>query len=177
MNNKGFTQRRPKRRCKYAKITYEMRLKLLSMINDDGLSVKKASQSLNMKYSTAKHIIANYRRSGELRTLQMIWTNKKTTPEAISDKCSTNDEDSLSLPNMFSVNGLPQTNKTPTFIPDAMVDLKFSQPLKYIDFDQDQIPDWTPYIQSVQGMNAKLELPMPDKYWIQNRKDDFSDSL
>ena len=62
------TQSRPKRRCKYAKITYEKRMKLLSLINDDGLSVKKASTAMNMKYSTAKHIIAHYRRSGEIRT-------------------------------------------------------------------------------------------------------------
>ena len=56
-----------------------MRETLVSMILESGLSVKKVSQILGMKYSTAKHIFHFYKTTGEtwsipLKKLKVVYT-------------------------------------------------------------------------------------------------------
>ena len=83
---------------------------------------------------------------------------------------STTNEDSLNLPSMSKV----EEETEPSFLP---FDMNECPKLKYLHFDQDQIPDWTPYIKSVNGLNAKLELPMPEKFWLHQTHNDSSESM
>lgn len=60
-----------KKRCQYDKITIERREHLIELVLREGLSVKQASQKLNLKYSTAKHIFHFFKLTGQACTPEM----------------------------------------------------------------------------------------------------------
>lgn len=44
----------------------DKRTKLIKAVEDQGLTIKEAAQTLKINYSTAKHIVKVYKRTGEL---------------------------------------------------------------------------------------------------------------
>lgn len=55
-----------KGRGNYAHVGNDQRQELRALIEEQGLSIRQAAKMLGMKYSTAKHIFAIYKKTGEL---------------------------------------------------------------------------------------------------------------
>ena len=64
----AYQTRKSSKRNNYNKISTEKREQLVEMIIQRGISVKKASMLLGLKYSTAKHIFHHYKQTGDVRT-------------------------------------------------------------------------------------------------------------
>ena len=60
----------------YVPVELEKRKELLEVIQREGLTIKEAAQVLNINYSTAKHIVKTYKRTGSLET-QLMKKNKR----------------------------------------------------------------------------------------------------
>lgn len=55
----------------YVPVDVDKRQKLIKAVEEDGLTIKEAAQSLKINYSTAKHIVKVYKRTGEITTQVM----------------------------------------------------------------------------------------------------------
>ncbi len=51
----------------YVPVDVEKRQRLIKAVEEDGLTIKEAAQNLKINYSTAKHIVKVYKRTGELQ--------------------------------------------------------------------------------------------------------------
>lgn len=49
----------------------DKRLRLIKLVEEEGKTIKDASDMLEINYSTAKHIVKNYKESGSVQTLSM----------------------------------------------------------------------------------------------------------
>lgn len=52
----------------YIPVEIDKRSKLIKAVEDEGLTIKEAAQNLKINYSTAKHIVKVYKRTGEIQT-------------------------------------------------------------------------------------------------------------
>ncbi len=52
-------------------VELEKRRELVNIIERDGITIKEAANILNINYSTAKHIVKTFRRTGQLETQLM----------------------------------------------------------------------------------------------------------
>jgi endonuclease V-like protein UPF0215 family len=52
----------------YIPVEVEKRQKLIQLVEEDGLTIKEAAQNLKINYSTAKHIVKVFKRTGEVQT-------------------------------------------------------------------------------------------------------------
>ena len=50
----------------YVPVELDKREKLIKAVEDQGLTIKEAAYNLKINYSTAKHIVKVYKRTGEL---------------------------------------------------------------------------------------------------------------
>ena len=55
----------------YIPVEMEKRQQLIKAVEEEGLTIKEAAQNLKINYSTAKHIVKVYKRTGEISTLLM----------------------------------------------------------------------------------------------------------
>jgi hypothetical protein len=55
----------------YIPVELDKRHKLIKAVEEDGLTIKEAAQNLKINYSTAKHIVKVYKRTGEVQTQLM----------------------------------------------------------------------------------------------------------
>ncbi len=61
-----------KKRDKYAKIPISMRRHLVDLVENDNLTILKASKYLGLKYSTAKTIVQIFRKEGRINVFKKI---------------------------------------------------------------------------------------------------------
>jgi transposase len=52
-------------------VELEKRQKLIQAVEEEGLTIKEAAQNLKINYSTAKHIVKVFKRTGEVQTQMM----------------------------------------------------------------------------------------------------------
>jgi len=52
----------------YVPVEFDKRQKLIQAVEEDGLTIKEAAQNLKINYSTAKHIVKVFKRTGEVQT-------------------------------------------------------------------------------------------------------------
>lgn len=52
----------------YIPVELEKRQRLIKAVEEEGLTIKEAAQNLKINYSTAKHIVKVYKRTGEITT-------------------------------------------------------------------------------------------------------------
>lgn len=52
------------KRGAYARISTDLRTRLIKMVCEDGIGVVQASAALNIKYTTGKHIVRRYKATG-----------------------------------------------------------------------------------------------------------------
>lgn len=50
----------------YVPVELDKRAQLIRAVEDEGLTIKEAAQNLKINYSTAKHIVKIYKRTGEI---------------------------------------------------------------------------------------------------------------
>ena len=55
----------------YIPVEIEKRQLLIKTVEEEGLTIKEAAQNLKINYSTAKHIVKVYKRTGEISTQMM----------------------------------------------------------------------------------------------------------
>lgn len=55
----------------YIPVEFEKRQKLIQAVEEEGLTIKEAAQNLKINYSTAKHIVKVFKRTGEVQTQMM----------------------------------------------------------------------------------------------------------
>lgn len=55
----------------YIPVEFEKRKKLIQAVEEEGLTIKEAAQNLKINYSTAKHIVKVFKRTGEVQTQMM----------------------------------------------------------------------------------------------------------
>ena len=55
----------------YIPVEFDKRSKLIKAVEEEGLTIKEAAQNLKVNYSTAKHIVKVYKRTGEIQTQMM----------------------------------------------------------------------------------------------------------
>ncbi len=53
---------------RYVAVTLEKRLALIDILENETVSIKEASSRLNLNYSTAKHILKNYKTTGSVHS-------------------------------------------------------------------------------------------------------------
>ena len=53
------------KRGQYARIPDDLRVRLIKMVVEDGVGVVQASARLNIKYTTGKHIVRRYLKTGQ----------------------------------------------------------------------------------------------------------------
>lgn len=56
----------------YVPVEFDKRSKLIKAVEEEGLTIKEAAQNLKINYSTAKHIVKVYKRTGEIQTQQLV---------------------------------------------------------------------------------------------------------
>jgi transposase len=56
---------------KYEFVDIQKRLKLVEIVEQKGYTIKEASRLMDINYSTAKHIIKEYKRTGTVETQLM----------------------------------------------------------------------------------------------------------
>lgn len=61
-----------KRKRNYRPVDVEKRQALIQIIESEGITIKEASERLNMNYSTAKYILKTFRSTGMVETQQMM---------------------------------------------------------------------------------------------------------
>ena len=59
-------------------VDLEKRRRLVEYIEYEGITIKEAALLLGINYSTAKHIVKTYKRTGEVET--QVMKKKKNTP-------------------------------------------------------------------------------------------------
>ena len=47
-------------------VEFDNRQRLIKAVDEEGLTIKEAAQNLKINYSTAKHIVKVYKRTGEI---------------------------------------------------------------------------------------------------------------
>lgn len=52
----------------YIPVELDKRQQLIKLVEEDGLTIKEAAQNLKINYSTAKHIVKVYKKTGEVHT-------------------------------------------------------------------------------------------------------------
>jgi DNA-binding NarL/FixJ family response regulator len=52
----------------YIPVELEKRQRLIKAVEEEGLTIKEAAQNLKINYSTAKHIVKVFKRTGEVAT-------------------------------------------------------------------------------------------------------------
>lgn len=52
----------------YVPVDMDKRQQLIKVVEEEGLTIKEAAQNLKINYSTAKHIVKVYKRTGEVST-------------------------------------------------------------------------------------------------------------
>lgn len=52
----------------YVPVDMDKRQQLIKAVEEEGLTIKEAAQNLKINYSTAKHIVKVYKRTGEVST-------------------------------------------------------------------------------------------------------------
>ena len=57
-----------RRKRNYKPVDVEKRQQLIQIIESEGITIKEASERLNMNYSTAKYILKTYRTTGMIET-------------------------------------------------------------------------------------------------------------
>lgn len=77
VQNKEFF--RPKR--SYIPVELEKREQLIKAVEKDGLTIKEAALSLKINYSTAKHIVKMFKKTGDVQTQMM---SKRRAEDEIS---------------------------------------------------------------------------------------------
>jgi hypothetical protein len=55
----------------YIPVELDKRQKLIQLVEEEGLTIKEAAQNLKINYSTAKHIVKVFKRTGEVQTQMM----------------------------------------------------------------------------------------------------------
>ena len=61
-----------KKKRNYSYIKLGTRQRLISLVYKEGFQIKEAAQMIGMNYSTAKHIIKIFKRTGSIETKLMI---------------------------------------------------------------------------------------------------------
>ena len=52
----------------YIPVEVNKRQQLIKAVEEEGLTIKEAAQNLNINYSTAKHIVKVYKKTGDVST-------------------------------------------------------------------------------------------------------------
>jgi transposase len=52
----------------YTPVDLEKRKILVKIVDEEGITIKEAAQRLNLNYSTAKHIVKTFKKTGKIET-------------------------------------------------------------------------------------------------------------
>lgn len=84
-----------KRKRNYSYIKLGTRQRLISLVYKEGFQIKEAAQMIDINYSTAKHIIKLFKRTGSIET-KLMQKNKLSPQDItlleqkINDACNVN---------------------------------------------------------------------------------------
>ena len=71
----------------YIPVNLEKRQRLIKAVNDHGLTIKEAAQILNINYSTAKHIVKFYKKTGGVQTEMMLKRKPQQNLKSLESEC------------------------------------------------------------------------------------------
>jgi hypothetical protein len=55
----------------YVPVELDQRMQLIKIIEEEGVTIKEAANALKINYSTAKHIVKLFKKTGDVKTWQM----------------------------------------------------------------------------------------------------------
>ena len=80
-------QAKPSRKRGYVQCELWKRQSLVEKVEKDGMTIKDAAKALDINYSTAKHIIKVFHKTGQVETKIMMKRNKKVSDRKIDIDC------------------------------------------------------------------------------------------